>query len=102
MIIQEFTLDKYDWFVRVYYLIDKFPKEDIFGNLMELGCDKDEAFETVNSLEEEGFNVGMENNNFIIFLKMPLRNDLCETVNSFGGPASKNYLFRMFRPNEIR
>ena len=58
MIIQEFTLDKYDWFVRVYYLIDKFPKEDIFGNLMELGCDKDEAFETVDSLEEEGFNVG--------------------------------------------
>lgn len=58
MIIQEFTLDRYKWFIRVYYLIDRFPKEDILDNLMELGCDNDEALETVETLENEGFDIG--------------------------------------------
>ena len=63
MIIQEFTIDKYEWFVRVFYLIDKFPREEIFENLMELGCDSDEAIKAVNQLEEDGLNVGSINSN---------------------------------------
>lgn len=63
MIVQEFTLDECEWFVKVYYLIDKFPKEDIFGDLMNLGCSKEETIETVDSLESEGFNVGSIHSN---------------------------------------
>lgn len=63
MIIQEFTLDRYDWFVRVYYLIDKFPKDEILSDLMELGCDEDEAIDTVDTLERDGLNAGSINSN---------------------------------------
>ena len=58
MIVQEFTLDDYNWLVRVYYLIDKFPLEEITENLEELGCPPDEAQETAEQLESEGFNIG--------------------------------------------
>lgn len=58
MILQEFTLDRYDWLVRVFYLIDIFPLEEIAEALQELGCDRQEAYETAESLELEGFNIG--------------------------------------------
>lgn len=63
MIIQEFTIDKYGWFVRVYYLVDEFPKDEILGDLMELGCGEEEAFDTVDALEESGLNAGSINSN---------------------------------------
>ena len=63
MIIQEFTLDRYEWFVRVYYLIDKFPKDEILSDLMELGCGEDEALDTVDTLEGGGLNAGSINSN---------------------------------------
>jgi len=58
MIIQEFTVDRYDWLVRVFYLIDTFPLGEIIESLQELGCDEGEAYDTAESLELEGYNVG--------------------------------------------
>jgi hypothetical protein len=58
MIVQEFTIDRYDWLVRVFYLIDTFPLEEITDALKELGCEEEEAYETAESLELEGYNVG--------------------------------------------
>ena len=38
MIVQEFTLDKYDWKVKIYYAVSFYPIEDIVGDLVDLGC----------------------------------------------------------------
>lgn len=58
MIKQVFTIDDYCWFVKVFYIVDTFPKEEVYESLIDLGCDEDEAADTVDSLEEEGLNVG--------------------------------------------
>lgn len=58
MIKQVFTIDDYCWFVKVFYIVDTFPKEEVYESLIDLGCDEDEAINTVDSLEEEGLNVG--------------------------------------------
>lgn len=58
MILQEFTIDRYDWFVRVYYITDSFPEDDIIKDLITLGCSKEDAEETVHNLMEEGINAG--------------------------------------------
>lgn len=63
MIVQEFTLDRYDWFTRVYYLIDKFPSDEIYESMLSLGSDEDEAARAVRTLESEGFNVGSIHSN---------------------------------------
>lgn len=58
MILQEFTIDKYNWFVRVYYITDSFPEDDIIKDLISLGCSKEDAEETIHNLMEEGINAG--------------------------------------------
>lgn len=58
MILQEFTIDRYDWFVRVYYITDSFPENDIIKNLIDLGCSREDAKETIHNLMEEGINAG--------------------------------------------
>lgn len=58
MILQEFTIDRYDWFVRVYYITDSFPEDDVIKDLIALGCSKEDAEETVHTLMEEGINAG--------------------------------------------
>ena len=58
MILQEFTIDRYDWFVRVYYITDSFPEDDIIKDLIDLGCSKEDAEETVHNLMGEGINAG--------------------------------------------
>lgn len=58
MILQEFTIDRYDWFVRVYYITDSFPEDDIIKDLITLGCSREDAEETVHNLMEEGINAG--------------------------------------------
>lgn len=58
MILQEFTIDRYDWFVRVYYITDSFPEDDVIKDLIALGCSKEDAEETVHNLMEEGINAG--------------------------------------------
>lgn len=63
MILQEFTIDRYDWFVRVYYITDSFPEDDIIKDLISLGCSREDAEETVHNLVEEGINAGSIHSN---------------------------------------
>ena len=49
MIVQEFTLSKYDWNIKIYYAISFYPVEDIVSDLIDLGCE-DEDILVVKSL----------------------------------------------------
>ena len=49
MIVQEFTLSKYDWNIKIYYAISFYPVEDIVSDLIDLGCE-DEDILIVKSL----------------------------------------------------
>lgn len=49
MIVQEFTLSKYGWNIKIYYAISFYPVEDIVSDLIDLGCE-DEDILIVKSL----------------------------------------------------
>lgn len=52
MIMQEFTLDKYDWFVKVYYVTSEYPLDMIKTDLLSLGCDEDSIEDDLNEMEQ--------------------------------------------------
>lgn len=58
MIVQDFTLDKYGWYVKVYYATTFYPMEDIINDLYAVGCTEEDVEETVKEIEAEGLNNG--------------------------------------------
>lgn len=52
MIVQEFTLNNYDWKVKVYYAVSFYPIEEVMKDLLDLGCTEEDMEITLNSMEE--------------------------------------------------
>lgn len=63
MYVQDFTLDKYGWYVKVYYAVSFYPMEDIINDLYSVGCDEDTIEETVRELEKFNLNDGFIHSN---------------------------------------
>ena len=63
MIAQEFTLNDYGWFVRVYYAEDGYDYDTLRRDLYSLGGELDEIDDLLISLEEEGNNAGVTRSN---------------------------------------
>lgn len=63
MIIQEFTLDEYGWFVRVYYIIDKYPLDEIEKDLLALGCDEEDIEKEIEEMSKFKMNQGFIHSN---------------------------------------
>lgn len=63
MIVQDFTLDEYGWYVKVYYAIDFYPMDDIINDLYSVGCDDDTVDDVVKELEKFNYNDGFIHTN---------------------------------------
>ena len=53
MIVQEFTLNKYAWDVKIYYAVSFYPIEEIIDDLLDLGCQQTDIEITLESMEED-------------------------------------------------
>lgn len=58
MIVQDFTLDKYGWYVKVYYTTAFYAFEDIINDLYSLGYDDEKVEEIIEELKEYKENEG--------------------------------------------
>ena len=65
MIVQEFTLDKYDWDVKVYYAVSHYPIEDITDDLVGLGCYEDDILTAIELMEDDGLDFASTHSNLI-------------------------------------
>lgn len=63
MIVQEFTIDDYDWKVKIYYSMSYYPLEEIIKDLNDLGCSSDDIEETVELLENKKYDTGVTHSN---------------------------------------
>ena len=63
MYVQDFTLDRYDWLVRVYYAVSFYPIDDIVEDLYSLECDDDTIKDTVKALSKYSLNDGFIHSN---------------------------------------
>lgn len=61
--IQDFTLDDYGWYVKVYYIVDHYPIDDIINDLYSLGCSDEEVADTVETIEREELDNGWIHSN---------------------------------------
>lgn len=65
MIIQELYLDNFDWYVKVYYAVDKYYSSEILHELSNIGC-KGEDFTSAEDLLSRGrVNTGLTYSSFI-------------------------------------
>ena len=55
MYVQDFTLDDYEWYVKVYYAIDGYSYEDIRRDLISLGCEPEEVQDTLLEISHMGY-----------------------------------------------
>lgn len=58
MIVQDFTIDKYGWYVKVYYATSFYPFKEIENDLYSLGYDDVKVEETIEELKEYKENEG--------------------------------------------
>lgn len=58
MIVQDFTIDKYGWYVKVYYVTSFYSFEEIENDLYSLGYDDEKVEETIEELNEYKENEG--------------------------------------------
>lgn len=58
MIVQDFTIDKYGWYVKVYYVMSFYSFREIENDLYSLGYDDEKVEETINELKEYKENEG--------------------------------------------
>ena len=56
---QEFTLVKWNWRVRVFYVVDLIPIDFIIDELYGIGCDKQDVDDAVNVLDSGDDNRGI-------------------------------------------
>ena len=56
--VQDFTIDKYGWYVKVYYVVSHYPEDDIVNDMYSLGCDEDTIQDTVESMDINNLNDG--------------------------------------------
>lgn len=58
MIVQDFTIDKYGWYVKVYYVTSFYSFKEIENDLYSLGYDDEKVEETIEELNEYKENEG--------------------------------------------
>lgn len=56
---QEFTLTKWDWHVRVFYVVDLIPIDFIIEELYGIGCDKNDINDAISVLDNDEDNRGI-------------------------------------------
>jgi len=63
MIVQDFTIDKYNWTVRVYYTVSFYPIEEIVEELVSLGCAHDDILDCIDAMEDFKYDTGSLHSN---------------------------------------
>ena len=63
MIVQNFYLDDWDWYVTVYYAVDTYYIQEILENLEEIGCSDEKLDEIAESFERQQYNGGLTYSN---------------------------------------
>ena len=58
MIVQDFTIDRYGWYVKVYYVTSFYSFREIENDLYSLGYDDEKVEEIINELKEYKENEG--------------------------------------------
>lgn len=66
MLIQDFTLDKYGWYVKVYYAEDGYPYDEIRRDLFSLGDDMEDIDSFIGHLKEGCKNQGSTHSNIYL------------------------------------
>lgn len=65
MIVQEITLSKYNWKVKVYYAISFYPIENIIEDLLDLGCEENDIEITLELIEENTIDFASTHSNLL-------------------------------------
>lgn len=64
MVKQDFYIEEYDWYVRVYYAVKKYWAERIANDLYECGCRSSNLERAYRSLKAGNLNTGLTYSNF--------------------------------------
>ena len=65
MIVQELSLGKYSWNVKVYYAISFYSTEEIIEDLLDLGCEEEDIALTLESMDEDAFDFASTHTNLL-------------------------------------
>lgn len=65
LLCQEFKLENWNWFVKVFYVVDYIPIDFIIRQLEELGCNEDDIDSALDVLDTEDENKGITFSNDI-------------------------------------
>lgn len=63
MIVQNFYLEDWDWYVIVYYAVDTYYIDEILGDLEEIGCSGYELIKAEENLMTTYYNTGLTYSN---------------------------------------
>lgn len=63
MIVQNIYLQKYEWFVTIYYAVSGYYRDAILQQLQELDCDKKHYIDAKHMIDECAFNCGFTYSN---------------------------------------
>ena len=66
MIRQEFTLEKYDWHVRVYYAVTTYYADEIVPLLYDIGCRGEALDDADENLTKSRLNTGLTYSNLYL------------------------------------
>lgn len=66
MIIQDFVLKDYDWYVKIYYITDSYPINDIYKDLVSVDADKEDIEDLIKEMKESTFNKGSIHTNIYL------------------------------------
>lgn len=58
MLVQQFTIDDYDWTVKVYYAVDRYYVSDILHDLDKLNIANEDYFTVKDTWENQTLNIG--------------------------------------------
>lgn len=64
MIIQELYLDNFDWYVKVYYAVDKYYSKEILNELINIGCKDEDLYSAKELLTSGKLNSGLTYSSF--------------------------------------
>ena len=83
MIIQEIYIPKYNWNVKIYYAVNKYYKEEIIQDLVDIDCDYQSLQKVEQMLNDWNYNCGFTYSN----------NALHETVMVIGLTTSPSEFY---------
>lgn len=59
ILCQEFTLEDWNWHVKVFYVVDLIPIDYIVKQLENIGCDKNDVDSAVEVLDSDSYDRGI-------------------------------------------